>query len=179
MRATYRGPVSSKWDSFAQAHIFQTTIVADSGNQVLKPTQLLFAAAGGLHYVFNQQFNVLTELRLQSDLFFKSSSASATAVEVITGLNKIVSLMPSWGFYSGFSDYASFDVGAQYLLATEASGQKVNAGFKYLAGLNYSRHLEIGQLSLTVLYANRAQNIEPFDLKEQAFLYGFGYRLAF
>lgn len=179
LRATYRWPLASNWDGFAQAHIFQTTIVADIGNQIFKPTQLLYAAAGGLNYIFNSKFSFLTELRLQNDLFFKSSSVSAAAVEVTTGLNKILSVTPSWDFYQGLSDRASLDIGGQYLMATEASGQKVNAGFKYTVGLNYSRHLDFGQLSLAMLYANRAQDTESFVFREQVFLYGFGYRLVF
>ncbi len=176
IRTTYRWSLSPKFRGFAQAHIYQTIIATDSTNSIKNGNQMPYAAAGGAEYQLTNQLSVLTQARLQKDLFFKATAANN--IEVTTGQNTEISVAPTWQIFRTFSSKLSSDVTLSYLSTSDAGGFSAT-GMKTQLGLSYLQRFSVGQFAFNASYGQRIQNFENFKFSEQIAFYGLGYHYQF
>ena len=58
-------------------------------------------------------------------MFFKIQDGSTTAVDVISTLNKVISVAPSWTFYKDSDSAAGVDLGIGLILPGSADGESI------------------------------------------------------
>src|SRR3989338_3220748 len=178
-QATYQWLIDKKMHGYVQGNMYQTTIVVDANTSVGNASQTLYSAAAGVNYHWLSQVDFIAEVRLQRDLFFATSGTSPTGVDMVGGLNKVISVIPVWSFYQNEKHQAWVDAGLHYLMSTTAENISVNSGLKYQLGLGYASAFQIGKFSAQVHYQRRDQNIEGFTFYENAAHFGLGYHYQF
>lgn len=175
----HRWLVNRNLDAQIDGYTYQTLIISDSANLVNNTTQFFYSAAGGLSYHLRENFDLLGQVVIRKDLFFKVNDQNTKAVDIISGLNKIISVTPRWTFYKNLNSSALLDLGLNYLLPTTADTESVQAGTSVQFGFNYSYEFIFGHLKFETYYLRRAQNSQTFNFSEQAAFYGLGYQYFF
>ncbi len=176
VRTTYRWSVSAKIRGFAQAHIYQTAIASDAGNSITNAKQMPYGAAAGAEYQLQNRLSVLSQARIQKDLFFKRSGTSG--VEIIAGHNAELAVAPTYQIYRTVDSKLSAELTGSYLYTSEAAGTSAS-GLKTQFGLTYIQRFEFGQFTLSSRYGLRSQNFGEFKFSEQIADYGVGYHYLF
>lgn len=172
--------IINKWmDAHFGGTLIQTSIVLDSNNLIYNPNQFLYSLNAGINYHFKNKFDLLSEVQIKKDLFFKRHDTTTNAIDIIAGLNKEFSVTPSWAFFQDTDALASVDIGFHYFLATTAEQEAINSGYSYQVGLNYIYKLDMGNLRFHTHYSKRSQNTENFSFFEQTAYYGLGYQYLF
>ncbi len=179
LKIDHRWLLDRRLNAQVEGYAYQTTIMADSANLVNNTSQFLFSAGGGASYQIHENFDLLGEVIIRKDLFFKVHDQTTKAIDIISGLNKILSVIPRWTFYRNMNSSAGVDLGIYYLLPTTADSEAIQAGSSFQVGLNYSYEFRFGHLKFESYYLRRAQNTQSFNFSEQTAFYGLGYQYFF
>ncbi len=169
----------SSVDLLARATFIQTVIALDSVHAVYNAGQNLFSVAAGGKYHLTEATSIAAEVELKKDLYFRRHDLATGAVDVISGLNKEVNILPVWSFFKSENSTARVTGIFSYLLPTLADGDAITAGTAYGTELSYSYRINSNQFRLRAGYLKRQQNSEAFNFSEQTALYGFGYQYLF
>lgn len=171
--------INNKMDAHYFGSFGQINFINDPNNPIYNTSQSLFSFGGGVAYHLKSKFDVVSKLEIRKDLFFRRHDSTTNSLDILSGINKEISVAPVWSFFENTNSEAHFQFGFSYLLATTAESESINSGLGYKFNFDYIYRLPFGNIKLDTYYYKRQQNSDNFTFNEQTAYYSAGYQYLF